>query len=81
MNLSHNYAKVIRVFGKRLSTILLVTPLKLQAILASVKETLTKMNPNYDIVIKRLHLYSDMKLVTFAIDKKRNLIIQFPKCI
>ena len=26
------------------------------------------MNPDYDVVIKRLHLYHDMKLVTFGID-------------
>ena len=58
--------------------ILLVTPLKLQEILGSVKETLIKTNADYNIVIKRLHLYYDMKLVTFGIDKKRNLIIQFP---
>ena len=57
--------------------ILLVTPLNLQEILHLVKETLIKTNPDYDIVIKRLHLYYDMKLVTFGIDKKRNLIIQF----
>ena len=43
-----------------------------------VKETLMKSNPDYDIVIKRLHLYYDMKLVTLGIDKDRNLIIQFP---
>ena len=43
----------------------------------SVKETLTKSNPDYDIVIKRLHLYYDMELVTFGIHRKRNLIIQF----
>ena len=36
------------------------------------------MNPNYNIVIKRLHLYYDAKLVTFGIDRKRNLAIQFP---
>ena len=36
------------------------------------------MNPDYDIVIKRLHLYYDMKLVTFGIGKDKNLIIQFP---
>ena len=36
------------------------------------------MNPDYDIVIKRLHLYYDMKLVTFGIDRDKNLIIQFP---
>ena len=74
----HNCAKVIRILAKGYLPISLVTPLKLQEILASVKETLTKTNPNYDIVIKRLHLYYDMKLVTFGIDKKRNLIIHFP---
>ena len=35
-------------------------------------------NRDYDLVIKRLHLYYDMKLVTFGIDDQRNLIIQFP---
>ena len=44
-------------------------PYKLQEILNSVKETLTKSNPDYDIVSKRLHLYYDMKLVTFGIDR------------
>ena len=42
------------------------------------KETLIKTNPDYDIVIKRLHLYYERKLVTFGVDRKRNLIIQFP---
>ena len=53
-------------------------PYKLQETLNSVKETLTKSNPDYDIVIKRLHLYYDMKLVTFGINRDQNLIIQFP---
>ena len=39
---------------------------------------LTKTSPDYDIVVKRLHLYYNMKLVTFGIDRKRNLIIQVP---
>ena len=52
-------------------------PYKLQEILNSANETLTKSNPDYDIVIKR-HLYYDMKLVTFGIEKDRSLIIQFP---
>ena len=37
-----------------------------------------KENKDYDILIKRLYLYYDMKLVTFGIDNKRNLIVQFP---
>ena len=73
-----NYAKVIRILAKGYLPIWLITSLKLQEILALVKETLTKTNSDYDIVIKRLHLYYSMKLVTFGIDKKRNLIIQFP---
>ena len=74
----HNYAKGIRILAKGYLPILLITPLKLKEILVLVKETLIKTNPDYDIVIKQLHLYYDMKLVTFGIDKKRNLIIQFP---
>ena len=37
-----------------------------------------KTNPDYNLVIKRLHLYYDMKLITFGIDKDKNLIVQFP---
>ena len=65
-------------FGQRLFALSLVTPLKLQEILDLVKEAFIKTNPEYDIVIKRFHFYYDMKLVTFGIDRKRNLIIQFP---
>ena len=37
------------------------------------------MNQDYDIVIKRLYTFtSDMRLVTFGIDRDKNLIIQFP---
>ena len=38
---------------------------------------LTKTNKDYDLVINRLYLYYDMKLVTFGIDNQKNLIIQF----
>ena len=71
------YAKAVRILAKGHLPILLVMPLKLQEILNSVEETLIKTNQDYDIVIKRLHLYYNMKLVIFGIDKKRNLIIQF----
>ena len=58
--------------------ILLVTPLKLQEILDLVKEALIKTNPEYDIVIKRLHLYYDMKLATFGIDRKKKSYYTIP---
>ena len=74
----HIYMKAVRILAKGYLPILLITPYKLQEIINSVKETLIKSNPDYDIVIKRLHLYYDMKLVTFGIDQDRNLIIQFP---
>ena len=42
---------------------------------------LWKTKPDYDFIIKRLHLYYDMKLVTFGIDKDKNLIVQFHTAI
>ena len=72
------YTKAIRILAKGYLPISLITLYKLQEIINSVKETLTRSKPDYDIVIKRLHLYYNMKLVTFGIDKDRNLIIQFP---
>ena len=70
----HIYAKAVRILAKGYLPISLITPLKLQEILNYIKEMLIKTNPDYDIVIKRLHLYYDMKLVTFGIDRNRNLI-------
>ena len=58
---------MVRVLAKGYLPISLVTPLKLQEILDLVKETLIKTNPDYNIMIKRLHLYYDMKLVTLGI--------------
>ena len=72
------YTTAIRVLAKGYLPILLITPLKLKEILSEVKIAIRKTNPDYDLVIERLHLYYDMKLVTFGIDKGRNLIIQFP---
>ena len=45
-----------------------------------VRKTLQVTNPDYDLVIDQIHLYYDMPLVTFGIDRDSNLIIQFP-CI
>ena len=72
------YAKAIRILAKGYLPISLITPLRLQKILNEVKTVIQKTNPDYYIVIKRFHLYCDMKLVTFSVDRNRNLIIQFP---
>ena len=74
----HIYAKAVRISAKGYLQVSLIAPLKLQEMLNSVKKTLTKTNPGYNIIIKRLHLYYHMKLVTFGIDRKRNIIIQIP---
>ena len=55
----------------------LITPSKLQEILAQVKKSLQHTNPDYALVLERLHLYYDMQLVTFGIDGDMNLVIQF----
>ena len=64
--------------SKRLFTNILFNSIKVKIILGAVQMAIHKTNPDYDLVIKRLHLYYDMKLVTFSIDRNRNLIIQFP---
>ena len=74
----HRHVKAIRILAKGYLHILLIMPVKLKEILDAVKTTIQKTNPVYDLAIKRLHLYYDMKLVTFSIDRDRNLIIQFP---
>ena len=55
----------------------MVTPSKLKEILSKVRKALRITNPDYDLLIDRLHLYYDMQLVTFGIDKDINLIVQF----
>ena len=49
----------------------------MKEILKEVRNTLKTTNPNYDLVIDRLHSYYNIQLVTFGIDKDRNLIVQF----
>ena len=69
------YEKEVRILLKGYLLISLLPPSKLKEILGEVKKTIQKTNPDYDIVVKRLHLYYDMKLVTVGIDRDRNLII------
>ena len=55
----------------------MVTPSKLREILNDVKTATWKTNPDYDLLIDKLHLYYDMQLVTFGINKDKTLIVQF----
>ena len=72
------YASAIRILAKGYLPNALITPSKLKEILTEIRKTLHITNPDYDLVIDRLHLYYDMQLVTFGIDKYKNLIVQFP---
>ena len=62
----------------RVTYICLLLPSKLNEILGEVKKALQTTNRDYDLVLKHIYLYYDMKLVTFGIDEDRNLIVQFP---
>ena len=73
----HIFVTVIRILSKGFRPISLITPLKLKVILNVLRTTVRQTSPNYDLIIKRLYLHYDMKLVTFGIDKDRNLIMQF----
>ena len=72
------YASSIRILAEGYLPISLVTLSKLMGILNEVKTAIQKTNPDYDLVIDKLHIYCDMQLFTFGIDKDKNLIIQFP---
>ena len=72
------YSKAIRVLSKGYLSISLLPPSKLEKILREVRIAIAKSNKDYDLVLTRLYLYYDMKLVTFGIDNQRNLIVQFP---
>ena len=72
------YSRAIRVLSKGYLPISLLPPSKLEKILSEVRIAIAKSNKDYDLVLTRLYLYYDMKLVTFGIDNQRNLIVQFP---
>ena len=78
INELRSYSKAIGILSKGYMPISLITPSKLEAILHQVQAAITKSNQDYEIVLNRLYLYYDMKLVTFGIDHQKNLIIQFP---
>ena len=73
-----SYSKAIRVLSNGYLPITVITPSKLEASLQQVQLAITKSNQDYEIILSGLHLYYDMKLVTFGIDYQKNLIIQFP---
>ena len=78
INQLKEYSHAIRILSKGYLPISLLPPSKLAKILQEVKQVLLKTNKNYGLVIKGMYKYYDMKLVTFGIDRDRNLIIQFP---
>ena len=71
------YSRAIRVLSKGYQPISLPPPSKLKKIMSEVRIAIAKSNKDYDLVLTRLYLYYDMKLVTFGIDNQRNLIVQF----
>ena len=73
-----SYVSAIRILTKVYLPTTLITPSKLQDILVEVRKSLQQTNPDYALVLDRLHLYYDMQLVTFGIDREMNLVIQFP---
>ena len=72
------YATSIRILAKEYLPISLITSSKLREVLSNVKTAIRKTNPDYDLVIDRLHLYYNMQLITFGINKDKSHSVQFP---
>ena len=71
------YVSAITILAKGYLPNTLIKPDKLLQILPEVKNSLHITNPDYTLVLEKLHLYYDMQLITFGIDKDMNLVIQF----
>ena len=71
------YVSAIRILAKGYLPNTLIKPENLQEMLNEVKISLHIINPDCDLVLDRLHLYYDVQLVTFSIDRDMNLITQF----
>ena len=69
------YVSAIRILAKGYLPNTLIKPNELQEILTEVKNSLHITNPDYSLVLDRLHLYYDMQLITFGIDRNMNLVI------
>ena len=78
LNQLKQYAQAIKVLSEGYVPISLLSPSKLNIMLQKVKQAVQIKHKDYNLVIKRLYLYYDMKLVTFGINDQRNFIIQFP---
>ena len=74
----HTYVSAIRILTKGYLPNTLLIPKKLQGIFSEVKRSLHITNPDYTLVLDRLHLYYNMQLVTFGINRDMNLVIQLP---
>ena len=72
------YISAIRILAKGYLLNTLITPKKLQEILTEVERSLHITNPDYTLVLDRLHLYYDMQLVTFGINSDMKCVMQFP---
>ena len=70
-----SYMSTIRILAKGYLLSTLIPPSRLQYIFAKVKRSLQQTNPDYTLVFERLHLYYDMPLVTFGVDRNINLVI------
>ena len=66
----HIYATSIRILANGYLPISHITPSQLREFISDVKADNRKTNPDYNLVINRLHLYYDMKLVTFDNNKE-----------
>ena len=72
------YISTIRILSEGYLPTTMIPPNKLQDILVGVKRSLHQTNPDFALVFDSLHMYYDMPLVTFGVDRNMNLVIQFP---
>ena len=67
-----SYSKAIQILSKGYLPITLITQSKLKEIPYQVQLAIAKLNQDYEIVLNRLYMYYDMKLVMICIDSQKS---------
>ena len=73
----YSYIDAICILSTGYLAMNLIPKSQLNGMIIQIKRAVVKTKPQHDLVIEELHLYYEMKLMTFDIDDSSDLTVQF----